>query len=147
MADINPKSELGLYEGDQSKLYSGVYNHHHDIESSESKTQVRKIWNVTIVLAVITVIEAIVGILAEDAEGAMKTWRNIFFLVLTLIKAGYIVSIFMHLGDEKRNFRLAVLTPLVLFIWFIVAFLVDGNYWRQINEIFANFPLYPSGRF
>ncbi len=140
---VNPKTELSLYEGDQSELYSGVYNHHENIESAESKNHVKKIWNVTIVLAVITVIEAIVGILAEDAEGAMKTWRNIFFLVLTLVKAGYIVSIFMHLGDERKNFRMAVLVPLVLFIWFIVAFLVDGGYWKNINDLYGNFPLYP----
>ncbi len=140
---INQKTELSLYEGDQSELYSGVYNHHHNIESKESKTQVGKIWRVTGVLAIITVLEAIVGILAEDAEGAMKTWRNIFFLVLTLIKAGYIVAIFMHLGDERKNFRTAVLVPLVLFIWFIVAFLVDGGYWKEFNDVFAHFHIYP----
>ncbi len=141
--NINPKAELGLYEGDQSKLYSGVYNHHHDIESTESKVQVKKIWQVTAVLAVITVIEAAIGIMAENAMGSMATLRNVFFLILTLIKAGYIVSIFMHLGDERKIFRTAVITPLVLFIWFIVAFLVDGEYWKEINDAFANFHLYP----
>ena len=33
-----------LYEGDQSKLYSGLMNHHTDIQSAESKKQVSKIW-------------------------------------------------------------------------------------------------------
>ncbi len=141
--NINPKTELGLYEGNQSRLYSGVYNHHTDIESSESKTQVKKIWNITIILAVITVVEAIIGILAEDAMGGMKTLRNFIFLVLTLLKAGYIVTIFMHLGDERKIFRTAVMTPLILFFWFIVAFLVDGEYWKNINDLFLGFPLYP----
>ncbi len=140
---INPKAELGLYELDQSKLYSGVYNHHTDIESADSKNQVKRIWNVTAVLAVVTVVEAIIGIMAEDAEGGMKTFRNIIFLALTLLKAGYIVAVFMHLGDERKLFRTAVLTPLVLMYWFIVAFLIDGNYWKEINDWFMNFPLYP----
>ena len=27
------------------------------------------------------------------------------FIILTLVKAGYIVLSFMHLGDERKNFR------------------------------------------
>ncbi len=140
---INPKTELGLYEGDQSVLYSGVYNHHTDIESEGSKKHVKKIWQITGILALITIVEAIIGIMAEDAEGSLKVTRNVIFLILTLVKAGYIVSIFMHLGDERKIFRTAVLTPLILFFWFIVAFLVDGEYWKNINDLFLGFPLYP----
>jgi cytochrome c oxidase subunit IV len=57
-----------------------------------------------------------------------------FFLTLTLLKAGYIVSIFMHLGDELRNFLITVLIPLTLFIWFIIAFLADGGFWLHMNQ-------------
>jgi cytochrome c oxidase subunit IV len=35
-----------LYEGDQSKLYSGVMAHHTDINSADSKKQVGRIWKV-----------------------------------------------------------------------------------------------------
>jgi len=56
------------------------------------------------------------------------------FMVLTLLKAGFIVSVFMHLGDEFRNFIATVLIPLVLFVWFIIAFLADGSYWLHMNN-------------
>ncbi len=133
---ISHNEELNLYEGDQSELYSGVYNHHDDINSTESKKQVKNIWKVTGVLSIITIVEVIIGIMAEDASGSMKLIRNIIFLILTLVKAGYIVSIFMHLGDERKTFRVAILTPLVLFVWFIIAFLTDGNYWKEMNDAF-----------
>ncbi|MBS1689036.1 MAG: cytochrome C oxidase subunit IV family protein [Bacteroidetes bacterium] len=58
-----------------------------------------------------------------------------FFLALTLFKAGYIVSVFMHLGDERKNFLITVLIPLTLFIWFIIAFLTDGFFWLHMNSI------------
>ena len=35
---------------------------------------------------------------------------------MTLVKAGYIVLVFMHLGDERRNLKRAVIAPYVLFI-------------------------------
>ena len=53
---------------------------------------------------------------------------------LTLLKAYYIVSVFMHLGDEVRNMIMTVTVPLVLFIWFIIAFLFDGNSWKNLRN-------------
>ncbi|MEO7266303.1 MAG: cytochrome C oxidase subunit IV family protein, partial [Ferruginibacter sp.] len=54
--------------------------------------------------------------------------------ILTLAKAYYIVSIFMHLGSEVRNLIMTVVVPLMLFIWFLVAFLWDGNSWKQMRN-------------
>ena len=120
-----------LYEGDQSKLYSGVMQHHTDINSSASKTQVGRIWKVFWILLAITVIEVIMGMFFSHSMP--KYLVNFFFLALTLLKAGYIVAVFMHLGDELKNFILTVLVPLVLFFWFIIAFLSDGNFWLHMN--------------
>lgn len=121
-----------LYEGDQSKLYSGVMSHHSDINSDEARSQVKRIWKVFWILLVITVAEVIVGMFySHHLNAAIKAT---FFLVLTLLKAGYIVSIFMHLGDEMKNFIATVLIPLFLFIWFIIAFLADGGFWLRMNN-------------
>jgi cytochrome c oxidase subunit IV len=54
--------------------------------------------------------------------------------ILSLAKAYYIVSIFMHLGDEIRNFIMTIVVPLCLFIWFITAFLWDGNSWKNLRN-------------
>ena len=54
--------------------------------------------------------------------------------ILTLAKAYYIVSVFMHLGDEIRNMIMTIIVPLMLFIWFIIAFLWDGNSWRNLRN-------------
>ncbi len=121
-----------LYEGDQSKLYSGVMQHHTDVNSEESRAQVKRIWKVFWILLAITIAEVIVGMFfSYRLHPAIKAT---FFLVLTLLKAGYIVSVFMHLGDELKNFIATVLIPLFLFIWFIIAFLADGGFWLRMND-------------
>ncbi|MES2704117.1 MAG: cytochrome C oxidase subunit IV family protein [Bacteroidota bacterium] len=128
----NQDSIQHYYEGDQSKLYSGIMSHHSDVNSTESKTQIKKIWKVFWVLLVITVAEVIMGMFFS---ASMPKWLiNTLFLALTLLKAGYIVSIFMHLGDEFKGFIVTVLIPLVLFVWFIIAFLADGGFWLRMND-------------
>ncbi|MBS1689035.1 MAG: hypothetical protein JSS96_09940 [Bacteroidetes bacterium] len=53
----NQDSIQHLYEGDQSKLYSGVMQHHADVNSAESRKQVGRIWKVFWILLVVTVVE------------------------------------------------------------------------------------------
>lgn len=125
-----------LYEGDQSKLYSGVMQHHTDVNSPESRKQIGRIWKVFWILLVVTIVEVVLGMFFS---AAMPKWLiAIFFMALTLFKAGYIVAIFMHLGDEVKSFLITVLIPLTLFIWFIIAFLMDGGFWLYMN---ANSPV------
>jgi cytochrome c oxidase subunit IV len=54
--------------------------------------------------------------------------------ILTLAKAYYIVSVFMHLGDEIRNMIMTIVVPLLLFVWFIAAFIWDGNSYKNLRN-------------
>ncbi len=128
----NNDNVQALYEGDQSKLYSGVMSHHTDVESTESKTQIKRIWKVFWILLAVTLVEVFIGM--QLSTSMPKALLAFIFLGLTLFKAGYIVAIFMHLGDEKKNFMITVLIPLVLFVWFIIAFLADGSFWLHMND-------------
>ncbi|MBL7772916.1 MAG: cytochrome C oxidase subunit IV family protein [Chitinophagaceae bacterium] len=127
-------SHFNDYEADQSRLYN--LHHHEDINSAESKAKVRKIWMVTLILSVITIVEVVLGLYGHST-GMPKWTINLFFIVLTMFKAAYIVRVFMHLGDEVKNMILTILIPLTLFFWFIVAFLYDGNFWLWINNLFG----------
>jgi cytochrome c oxidase subunit IV len=127
-------SGFSNYEEDQSALYSG--GHHQDRNSDESKALVKKIWKVTALLSVVTLIEVGIGLWCYSSTAFPKGIANVFFILLTLFKAGYIVSIFMHLGDELKGMIMTILIPLTLFIWFIIAFLYDGGWWLQINQMF-----------
>ena len=130
----NPHTDTAqtLYEGDQSKLYSGLLSHHHgqDLKSEQSRQQVKRIMKVTLILTVITVVEVTLGLISP----LPRFVNNIFFLLLTIFKAAYIVRVFMHLGDELKNFLITIMIPLTLFVWFIIAFLADGNFWLHMNR-------------
>lgn len=88
------------------------------------------IWKVFIILFVVTSIEVGFGIWQpEFMMGAPfgTSWLNIFFIVLTLVKAYFIVSYFMHLGHEKKSFKLTIYLPsLILIPYLTYIVLVEG---------------------
>lgn len=132
--------QQALYEGDQSKLYSGVLAHHHgDLKSPESKAHIKRIWMTTLYLTLITIVELIGGFYEYNNPGTSRLFMITFFFFFTLWKAYLIVKIFMHLGDEEKSFMWSVLAPLVLFSWFIIAFLYDANFHLWINQTFGGF--------
>jgi cytochrome c oxidase subunit IV len=97
-----------------------------------------RIWKVFWVLSLLTLIELALGyFLYFKGEGMGHTailTTKVVIGILTLLKAYYIVSVFMHLGDEVRNMIMTICVPLVLFVWFIIAFLWDGNSWRNMRN-------------
>ena len=98
----------------------------------------KRIWRTFWLLLIITVIELALGFFMYLMEGNLATFVILFIkgviVILSLAKAFYIVSIFMHLGDELRNMIMTIVVPLSLFFWFIGAFLWDGNYYRTVRN-------------
>jgi cytochrome c oxidase subunit IV len=129
-------SEFSHYEGDQSALYSG--GHHQDRNSAESKAQVKRIWKITAWLSIITIAEVALGLWCYNDGPVGKSVANIMFVIGTMLKAGLIVSVFMHLGDEVKNMIMTIVIPLFLFVWFIIAFMMDGAFWLHMNQLMFN---------
>jgi cytochrome c oxidase subunit IV len=97
-----------------------------------------KIWKIFWVLSILTIIELAMGYFlyakGNDIGYVTVLSTKAAIALLTLAKAYYIVSVFMHLGDEIRNFIMTITVPLILFVWFIIAFLADGNSWKNLRN-------------
>ena len=98
------------------------------------------IWRTFWLLSALTVVELIIGLVIYnmhkgDAPNAtlVLAFKGMV-CILTLAKAYYIVGVFMHLGGEIRNFIMTIIVPLMLFVWFIIAFLWDGNSWKNLRN-------------
>ena len=100
----------------------------------------KRIWKVFWLLSAITLVELGIGLsIYTIHKGPNPNAMLVLFFkgmvcILTLAKAYYIVSVFMHLGDEIRNMIMTVVVPLMLFIWFLAAFLWDGNSWKILRN-------------
>jgi caa(3)-type oxidase subunit IV len=88
--------------------------------SEEQGAKIRKkIWFVTALLTVITVVEVALGAYIKQGSGAWPfvKWS---FIIMTLLKAGYIVMVFMHLGDERKGLRSVILIPYFIFMFYLI---------------------------
>ncbi|MEX1192494.1 MAG: cytochrome C oxidase subunit IV family protein [Brumimicrobium sp.] len=90
---------------------------HHSEE--EGKKIRKKIWFVTILLTVVTAVEVMLGAMVKQGSSMWLTVK-VLFIVLTLLKAGYIVLTFMHLGDEKKALKWMILLPYFIFIVYLM---------------------------
>tara|TARA_B100001287_G_C22323406_1_gene362723 strand:- start:85 stop:447 length:363 start_codon:yes stop_codon:yes gene_type:complete len=90
---------------------------HHSEE--EGKKIRKKIWKVTLLLTIITAVEVALGAYIKQSSN-IWVYVKWTFLALTILKAGYIVMIFMHLGDERKWLRNVILIPYALFIVYLI---------------------------
>ena len=90
----------------------------------EGKKIRKKILKVTLILSVITAAEVLVGVFysKSNPDVSVGTWETIkyCYIILTVVKAGYIVMKFMHLGDERKGMKLTVLVPYIIFVLYLI---------------------------
>jgi cytochrome c oxidase subunit IV len=92
---------------------------HHD--EAHGKVVRKKIYFVTVLLSVITAVEVLLGaFVKQNADSAAWVTVKWLFIALTLVKAGYIVLVFMHLGDEKKVLRNMILVPYFIFMAYLI---------------------------
>ena len=101
----------------------------------------KNIWKVTIILTAVTVFEVLMGAFvkqygADGGDNSLWPYVKWTFIILTIVKAAYIVLVFMHLGDERKNFKWVILGPYILFILYLIFIcLTESTYW---HEVFGN---------
>ncbi|MFM7646000.1 MAG: cytochrome C oxidase subunit IV family protein [Sphingomonadales bacterium] len=114
-----------------------TFQHHTD-----DATFKKKVRNTTILLSIITIIELAIGLIiytmhkGDSPNELLVLMFKGMVCILTLAKAYYIVSVFMHLGDEIRNMIMTIVVPLLLFVWFIGAFIWDGNSYKNLRNTY-----------
>lgn len=90
------------------------------------------IWKVFWILLVITGVEVVLGIVKPElllGPFLGTSILNIVFIVLTLVKAGYIVQVFMHVKYEKKALKYALYLPsLILIPYLTFILLTEGTY-------------------
>lgn len=98
----------------------------------------KEIVRVTIILTILTIVELGLGfsMMNMSEESFSRHLIKGIILILMLAKAFYIVGYFMHLKHEIRNLIMTICIPLLLFVWFIIAFLYDGNSFKNNRNTF-----------
>ena len=89
-------------------------------------------------LLIITLLEVAVALVGNGhlIEGLLfpKYVMIPIMVLMSLYKAYYIINEFMHLGHEVRSMAASILLPMLLLVWAIIAFLWEGEAWKQNRD-------------
>ncbi len=99
----------------------------------KSQNQVKRIWMVFWILAIVTSVEVLLGIIRPVVLEDHHLWHmsllNWIFIGLTVVKAYYITWTFMHMEQENANLRRSVVWTAVFYIiYMIFILLAEGDY-------------------
>ena len=108
-------------------------------EHHESPEGTWWIWKVFFILLIVTAVEVALGIIKPDVlmgQFLGTSVLNIIFILLTLLKAFYIVMEFMHLKYERKNLIWTIALPMLVLIPYL-AFIVltEGEYMKVLPEV------------
>ena len=98
------------------------------------------IWKVFWILLAVTTLEVALGLIKPpflvENNFLGTILLNHVFIILTLVKAAYIVMIFMHLGFERKALKITILLPpLILIPYLLFIALTEGGYVADFLKI------------
>jgi cytochrome c oxidase subunit 4 len=94
----------------------------------------KRILNVFYILSVITGIEFLIALWIAPHWHISAHLVNPAYILLTLLKAYFIVAFFMHLKFEKIGLALAIIVPILFIIGLILVLTNESHYWIDLRH-------------
>lgn len=109
---------------------------HLTYEQSKSKA-----YRVISILAVITIFEVMFALVGKGHIGSMHFHPVLMggvMIILSFVKAYLIIYEFMHMKYEVPGLVKTVLLPMLLLVWAIIAFMYEGDSFRNSRNKVLN---------
>jgi cytochrome c oxidase subunit IV len=106
--------------------------HHHVEHTAEGelpKANTKVIWKTFWILLGITALEFIVAL----GLNWNHTLKSAIFIIMTIVKAVYIVGEFMHLKHEVKALIWSIVIPTIFIVWLVLALLIEGDAILQVR--------------
>jgi cytochrome c oxidase subunit 4 len=107
------------------------YAAHHSEE--EGKKVRKRVWLIFWVLLAITTVEVLLGIYWKELNLSWGLIKMVF-IVLTILKAFYIVSEYMHLKHEVTFFKNVIIVPYVLLALYLAYHIITEAFYSDVMD-------------
>ncbi|HEY9534428.1 MAG TPA: cytochrome C oxidase subunit IV family protein [Mucilaginibacter sp.] len=104
----------------------------HHAEHGDTMTKGRII-KVAVILSLITCVEFFIALYLVPKGILPINTANPVYIVLTLLKAFYIVAFFMHLKFEKAGLVFTILVPILFIIGLILVLTNESHHWITLR--------------
>jgi len=100
--------------------------HTEHLEHTESPADIKKqIWRTFWILSFLTVIDIVLYFALLSYH---SMWKNTLFILLGVVKAFYIVAVFMHMKFERKALAGIIILPFLLVLVLIWLVLIECGY-------------------
>jgi cytochrome c oxidase subunit 4 len=108
--------------------------HHAEGDHGHGDTMTRgRIWKVFFILLAITCVEFFIALYLVPKGHMDINIANPVYIILTLLKAFYIVAFFMHLKFEKAGLIYALVVPILFIIGLILVLTNESHHWINLR--------------
>jgi caa(3)-type oxidase subunit IV len=97
--------------------------HHEHVEPPSD--MISKIWKTFWILLALTIVDIVLYFMLLSHH---SMWKNSLFIMLGIVKAYYIVGIFMHMKFEMKWLRNFIIYPMLFIIVLVALVLIEGDY-------------------
>ena len=95
----------------------------------------KRILKIFYILTAITCVEFFIALWLAPHFHISSNIVNPAYIILTLLKAYFIVAFFMHLKFEKVGLALAIIVPILFIIGLILVLTNESHYWIGLRHI------------
>jgi cytochrome c oxidase subunit IV len=113
----------GYYTGD---IHNQFVEEHYDPKNRSV------IWKTFWILLLITIVEVAIAF-----SGLSKELLEVIYIILTVVKAYFIVGYFMHLKHETQTLAYTIVLPFILIIYLIAMALAEGQFLNIWDHLFV----------
>jgi len=100
--------------------------HTEHLEHTETPKDMKsQIWKTFWILFAFTIVDIILYFILLSNHSMMKNW---VFIILGVIKAYYIVGIFMHMKFERKSLMYMIVIPMVFVVFLVALMIIEGDF-------------------
>ncbi|MDP3930344.1 MAG: cytochrome C oxidase subunit IV family protein [Bacteroidota bacterium] len=107
--------------------------HTEHLEHTETPKDMKsQIWKTFWILFAFTIVDIILYFILLSNHSMLKNW---VFIILGVVKAYYIVGIFMHMKFERKSLMYMIVIPMVFVIFLVALMLIEGDFTNILRLI------------
>ncbi|MCE2741606.1 MAG: cytochrome C oxidase subunit IV family protein [Sphingobacteriales bacterium] len=100
--------------------------HTEHLEHTETPKDMKsQIWKTFWILFAFTIVDIILYFILLSNHSMMKNW---VFIILGVVKAYYIVGIFMHMKFERKSLMYMIVIPMVFVVFLVALMIIEGDF-------------------
>lgn len=100
--------------------------HTEHLEHTETPKDMKsQIWKTFWILFAFTIIDIVLYFMLLSNHSMIKNW---VFIILGVVKAYYIVGVFMHMKFERKVLMYTIVLPMIFVVFLVTLMIIEGDY-------------------